>query len=38
MLGKSVRAIEMQLAKLTSSNSIRHVGANKNGHWEVISK
>ena len=37
-LGKSTRAIEMQLAKLSQQQLIRHVGANKNGHWEIIDK
>lgn len=36
LLGKSVRAIEMQLANLSKQHILRRVGANKNGHWEII--
>lgn len=34
--GKSTRAIEAQLSKLTALNLIRHVGSNKGGYWEVL--
>ena len=36
ILGKSTRAIEMQLANLSARGLLRRVGANKNGRWEVI--
>lgn len=35
-LGRSKRAIEMQIAKLVKEGKIIHQGANKGGHWEVL--
>ena len=34
-LGKSTRAIEMQLAKLRKSGKVQRVGPAKGGHWEI---
>lgn len=36
LLGKSKRAIEMQLTKLQDAEKIKHHGPNKGGHWEVL--
>lgn len=36
LLGKSVRAIEMQINKLKADGIIKRVGPDKGGHWEVI--
>jgi ATP-dependent DNA helicase RecG len=35
-LGKSTRAIEMAVAKLTESGKLKYVGPKKGGHWEVM--
>ena len=35
-LGKSTRAIEMAVAKLTESGRLKYVGPKKSGHWEVM--
>jgi predicted HTH transcriptional regulator len=35
-LGKSTRAIEMAVAKLTESGRLKYVGPKKGGHWEVM--
>jgi len=35
-LGKSTRAIEMQLAKLKQSGKVQRVGPAKGGRWEII--
>jgi len=35
-LGLSLRAVELQLAKLKKDGHIRRVGAKKGGHWEVV--
>ena len=35
-LGKSTRAIEMQLAKLRNSGKLQRVGPAKGGRWEII--
>jgi ATP-dependent DNA helicase RecG len=35
-IGRSVRATERAIHKLTDSGSIRHVGPKKNGYWEII--
>jgi len=34
-LGKSTRAIEMQLAKLRKSGKVQRVGPAKGGRWEI---
>jgi predicted HTH transcriptional regulator len=34
-LGLSVRAVELQVAKLKASHQLRHIGPNKGGYWEV---
>ncbi|MBR3712903.1 MAG: hypothetical protein IKM98_06865, partial [Bacteroidales bacterium] len=36
LLNKSLRQIRRLLAKLQAEGTIRRVGADKNGHWEVI--
>ena len=36
ILGITSRAVEKNLAKLRESNTIRRVGPDKGGHWEVI--
>lgn len=36
LLGKSTRAIEMAVAKLTESGKLKYVGPKKGGHWEVM--
>lgn len=35
-LGKSTRAIEMQIAKLKGLGCLEHIGPAKGGHWQVI--
>ena len=35
-LNRSKRAVEMQVKKLREQGIIKRVGADKNGHWEVI--
>lgn len=35
-LNRSKRAIEMQIKKLREQGVIKRIGADKNGHWEVI--
>ena len=35
-IGRSVRAIEMAVAKLTQAGKLRRVGPKKGGHWEVL--
>lgn len=35
-LGKSTRAIELQLAKLKKSGKVQRIGPAKGGHWEII--
>ena len=35
-LGKSTRAIEMAVAKLTESGKLKYVGPKKGGHWEAM--
>lgn len=35
-LGKSERAIEMQISKLRDAEAIARVGPVKGGHWEVL--
>ena len=34
-LGLSLRAVELQVAKLKARQQLRHLGPNKGGHWEV---
>lgn len=34
--GKSIRTIQLKLNKLKKEGIIKHVGSNKNGHWEVL--
>ena len=36
LLGITTRQAERLLASLREKNLIRRVGANKNGHWEII--
>ena len=36
-LNRSKRAVEMQVKKLREQGIIKRVGADKNGHWELIS-
>ncbi|MBQ4405618.1 MAG: hypothetical protein II852_01275 [Bacteroidales bacterium] len=36
LLNKSLRQIRRLLAKLQAEGTIRRVGADKNGHWEII--
>ena len=36
LLGITTRQAEWLLASLREKNLIRRVGANKNGHWEII--
>ena len=36
LLGITTRQAERLLATLREKNLIRRVGANKNGHWEII--
>ena len=36
LLGITTRQAERLLASLREKNHIRRVGANKNGHWEII--
>ncbi|MBQ8012867.1 MAG: Fic family protein [Treponema sp.] len=36
-LGRSKRAVEMQVKKLREQGIIQRVGADKNGHWEINS-
>jgi len=35
-LGRTPRAIEMQLAKLKKSGKLQRIGPAKGGHWEII--
>jgi len=35
-LGKSTRAIEMQLAKLKESGKLQRIGPAKGGSWEIL--
>ena len=35
-LGMSARQIERILADMKASGIIRRVGANRNGHWEIV--
>ncbi|MBP5175067.1 MAG: winged helix-turn-helix domain-containing protein, partial [Treponema sp.] len=35
-LNRSKRAVEMQVKKLREQGIIQRIGADKNGHWEVI--
>ena len=37
-LNRSKRAIEMQIKKLRNQGIIRRIGADKNGHWEIINE
>lgn len=34
----SLKGVEWQLKQLREQNIIRHIGANKGGHWEIIEK
>ncbi len=34
--GKSIRTVQLKLNKLKKEGIIKHVGSNKNGHWEVL--
>ena len=36
LLGITTRQAERLLASLREKNLIRRIGANKNGHWEII--
>ena len=36
MLGISLRKTQENMRKLRETGLIRHIGPNKNGHWEVI--
>ncbi|MCK5025965.1 MAG: putative DNA binding domain-containing protein [Nanoarchaeota archaeon] len=38
ILGKTPRAIEMQIARLKEIGRIKRIGPDKGGHWEVIGK
>lgn len=38
ILGITSRAVEKNLAQLRESNTIRRIGPDKGGHWEVIEK
>jgi len=35
-LGRSTRAIEMQLAKLKKSGKVQRIGPAKGGRWEIV--
>lgn len=35
-VGLSLRAVEMQLARLKATHKLRRVGPNKGGRWEVL--
>lgn len=35
-LNRSKRAVEMQIKKLREQGIIRRIGADKNGHWEIV--
>ena len=37
-LGMSVKGVEWQLKRLKSKGIIRRMGANRGGHWEIISE
>ena len=36
VIGITPDGIKKQLDKLKKAGKIRHVGANKNGHWEIV--
>ncbi len=36
IIGLSNRAVEMQIAKLKTSNQIERIGPDKGGHWKVL--
>ena len=35
-LDLTLRAIELQLAKLKADQKLRRIGPNKGGHWEIV--
>lgn len=37
IIGKSSKTVEWHIKKLVDEGLVRHVGANKNGHWEILS-
>lgn len=36
IIGKSSKTVEWHIKKLVDEGLVRHVGANKNGHWEIL--
>ena len=37
IIGKSSKTVEWHIKRLVDEGVVRHVGANKNGHWEILS-
>lgn len=38
IIGKSSKTVEWHIKRLVDEGGLRHVGANKNGHWEILSE